>query len=168
MKQTNDSKSVKCPKCQSDAVKNGKDSGKQRYRCKEEKCRCNFRKPLPKTLSNENKKRKCMIMYLSGAGIEEIYDVLTTVNKQTIRRWIKKYGESLEPIVSKKECIIQELVVFDGFQYRKKKQNIFEDDIHEMTAGLVIIEKNRKIIVSPLDKNPEFFYYWEKTQKHRK
>ena len=166
-KQTNDSKSVKCPKCQSDAVKNGKDSGKQRYRCKEEKCRCNFRKPLPKTLYNENKKRKCMIMYLSGASVREICNVLSSVKEQTIRRWIKKYGSSLEAIVSEKKCVFQELAVIDGRLFKKKKNNIFENDIYEMKAGLVIMEKSNRTIISPLDKDYSFFHNWEIFVKKR-
>lgn len=104
-----------------------------------------------------------MIMHLSGASVQEIRITLSSVNinEQTIRRWIKKYGKSLEPIVSEKECIFQELAVIDGELYRRKKNNIFENDIHEMRGGLVIMEKNGKTIISPLDKDYDFFHRWK-------
>lgn len=161
MEQVSASKEVKCPRCESDAVKNGKDSGKQRYRCKKQKCGCNFRKPLPATATNHKEKRICMILYLSGASVREICDVLCPIKEQTIRRWIKEYGSSLKAIVSEKECVFQELAVIDGRAFRKKKNNIFEDDIYEMKAGLVIMEKKGKTIISPLDKEYRFFHRWE-------
>lgn len=102
-----------------------------------------------------------MILHLSGASVREICDVLRPVKEQAIRRWIKEYGSSLKPIVSEKECIFQELAVIDGRAFRRKKNNIFEDDIYEMKAGLVIMEKSGKTIISPLDKEYEFFHKWE-------
>lgn len=166
------SSKVVCPKCESSAVKNGTDSGKQRYRCTSLKCRCNFRISLPTAPSNHEEKRKCMIMRLSGASVQEIRLALSSVNvnisEQTIKRWIKKYGSSLKPIInSNKKCVFQELAVIDGELFRRKKNNIFENDIHEIRSGLVIIEKKERTIISPLDKDYAFFHEWKTFLKNK-
>jgi len=149
MEQTSTSKNIKCPKCQSEAVKNGKDSGKQRYRCKKLKCRCNFRIPVPGTLGNEKEKRRCMIMYLAGFSVREIRSTLEKIDEQTIRRWIKKYGSSLEPIVNKNGCGFQQIKA--GYSYDKGKT---ETDIR---TGLIFVEKQGKVIVSLLWKKRQNF-----------
>lgn len=160
MEQTSTSKKVKCPKCKSDTVKNGKDSGKQRYRCKRKNCRCNFRESLPGALSNEKQKRRCMIMYLAGFTVRDIQSTLEKIDEQTIRRWIKKYGSSLEPIVNKKECAFQQIKA----TYSLDKG----ETITELRTGLIFTEKHDKVIVSPLEKTPIFFHKWGIEAKHRK
>lgn len=148
MKQTSTLKDVKCPKCHSDAVKNGKDSGKQRYRCKSLVCRCNFRKPVSRTLDNETEKRRCMIMYLAGVSVRDIYATLK-IEQQTIRRWIDKYGSSLEPIVNKNGYVFQQIKA----TYLSDKEKIET----EIRTGIVFVERFGKVIVSPLEKTPIFY-----------
>ncbi|NDV68819.1 IS1 family transposase [Dysgonomonas sp. 25] len=159
MEQTSTSKEVKCPKCKSDTVKNGKDSGKQRYRCKKQKCRCNFRRSIPPTSTNHEVERKCMMMYLAGVSVLDIHATFPKIDQQTIRRWIKKYGSSLEPIVNKNRY---------GFQQMKATYLSEENIETEIRTGLVFVEKFERVIISPLDKTPIFFYKRRKEAKHRK
>lgn len=159
MEQTSTSKKVKCPKCNSDTVKNGKYSDKQRYRCKKKKCGCNFRMPLPARFTNHEEKRKCMMMYLAGVSVQDIHETLTKIDQQTIRRWIKKYGSSLEPIVNKNRY---------GFQQMKATYLSEENIETEIRTGLVFVEKFERVIISPLDKTPIFFHKRRIEAKHRK
>ena len=158
MKGTSSSENIKCPKCQSDAVKNGKDSGKQRYRCTEMECRCNFRRPLPAASTNIEEKRKCLMMYLAGVSVRDIHATLSKIDQQTIRRWIERYGSSLEPIVNKK-----------NYGFRPAKAVYLSDDIEtEIGTGILFVEKLGKIIISPLEETPNFFNQMRKEAMRRK
>lgn len=87
-------------------------------------------------------------MYLAGVSVRDIYATLK-IEQQTIRRWIDKYGSSLEPIVNKNGYVFQQIKA----TYLSDKEKIET----EIRTGIVFVERFGKVIVSPLEKTPIFY-----------
>ena len=84
-----------CPKCAcSEAVKNGKMQGKQRYRCKS--CGCNYTQSSKYRIPRETRV-ECIKLYMEGLGFRSIARV-TGVSHVIIQHWVKELGDKIEAL----------------------------------------------------------------------
>lgn len=85
---------MKCPKCfVVNYVKNGVNTGVQRYKCKN--CGCNFIGNRKKY--DENIKKDAIFLYQEGLGINSIARFLK-ISQQIVSYWIKQYGNIIQQL----------------------------------------------------------------------
>ncbi len=98
---------MNCPRCKSpDHKKNGKTSGRQRYKCRG--CGYNYSIELKSTASSTFVKRQALQLYLEGLGFRSIGRILG-VSHVSVQKWIKKFGQELEELKRENEISVVEL-----------------------------------------------------------
>lgn len=97
---------ITCIYCNGSCYKNGFDrKHKQRYRCKEKRCRRSFTKTTKENLEKLNDKRVVLHLILAGCKISEITDNLN-IKESTVKKWIHLHLKNVakiappEPLIS--------------------------------------------------------------------
>ena len=129
----------RCPKCKgAEYSKDGKNNGKQRYKCKS----CNYRYTvsIKSTAATPSQKRLALQMYLEGMGFRSIGRILNFSNVSVLR-WIRSFGEQLKSIKKQSSCP-KEIEMDEIHTYvQKKMQNGY---------GYLLIELGKKSEISLL------------------
>lgn len=86
---------MECPKCaHAEGVKNGKMTGKQRYKCR--RCGCNYTQSSKYRIPRE-KRLECLRLYLEGVGFRGI-ERLTGVSHVSVIKWVRELGDRIEAL----------------------------------------------------------------------
>ena len=113
-------KNILCPKCSEEAIKNGCPSGVQRYLCK--KCWYHF------TMNQRGKRIdnfyvvRALQLRLEGLSTRSIERVLG-VSHVTVLRWLKKHGQNLPQLPTKK-VEVRNMAVDSLCTFLGDKQNV--------------------------------------------
>ncbi len=109
---------IQCPKCRSRSVKNGFQSGKQRYKC----TFCNKKFHLKYTYESYNKHANSFIISLlkEGCGIRSISRVLKISKKTVLSRMLKIANEIKIPYFNKLGCKFE---VDEMWTFIKRKED---------------------------------------------
>ena len=134
---------ITCPYCyKSDNVKNGKVRHKgvirQRFLCKE--CNRNFYPDF--TLSNLDKCRQAVILYLEGMAKETIAKIIK-VDSATVFQWINRHGKNLDDIRNKRIVRLDEIEDVYGV-IKNKSEDMIKNKPYKMIPyrnNLTVIEK---------------------------
>ena len=85
---------IPCPRCtHTDAVKNGRRQGKQRYRCRG--CGCTYTQSWSGKVHPQIK-QLAILLYLNGLGFRRIGQVLG-VSHVSVQRWWRQQAEGVHP-----------------------------------------------------------------------
>lgn len=134
---------ITCPYCyKSDNVKNGKVRHKgvirQRFLCKE--CNRNFYPDF--TLSNLDKCRQAVILYLEGMAKETIAKIIK-VDSATVFQWINRHGKNLDDIRNKRIVRLDEIEDVYGV-IKNKSEDMIKNKPYKLIPyrnNLTVIEK---------------------------
>ncbi|WP_346294473.1 IS1 family transposase [Sphaerothrix gracilis] len=112
---------MQCPRCHSSNLrKNGHQSGKQRYQCKD--CRRQFVEFYSPQGYSDAVKRQCLNAYVNKMGFRTL-ERHHGVDHTTVIRWVKQVGQQLPqapPMESTPEVAqLDELQTFVGFKKNK-------------------------------------------------
>ena len=109
---------MNCPKCKSlDVRKDGKVKSKQRFYCS--KCDYHFTVEKKATAASELVKKNALLLYLEGLGFRSIGRFLK-VSHVSVYKWIKDFGEQLEPLKSEHHIKVVELDELHTYISQKK------------------------------------------------
>lgn len=134
--------SIECKNCGSvEYVKDGIVGGKQRYQCKN--CKKTFREGDKREKYTNEKRLRCILWYLEGAGIMSI-ERMEGVPNPLIIKWIRKFSKILRQKLKDTEIPedirdIQIIELDELFSYCKKKRT-------ESSYGLLLIENEIKLL----------------------
>ncbi|WP_430408594.1 transposase-like zinc-binding domain-containing protein [Kordia sp.] len=109
---------IQCPKCRNRAIKNGFQSGKQRYKCTS----CNKKFHLKYTYKAYNEHTNSFITSLlkEGCGTRSISRVLRISKKTVLSRMLKIAKEIKIPYVNRLGCKFE---VDEMWTFIKRKEN---------------------------------------------
>jgi len=109
---------MNCPKCKSqDTRKDGMVKAKQRFYCK--KCHYHFTVRKKSTAFSAGIKKSALELYLEGLGFRSIGRFLK-VSHVSVYKWIKNFGEKLEPLQSDHQIKVVELDELHTYVGQKK------------------------------------------------
>jgi len=109
---------MNCPKCKSyDTRKDGKVKERQRFYCKN--CHYHFTVRKKSTASSEKIKKNALELYLEGLDFRSIGRFLK-VSHVSVYKWIKKFGQQLEPLQSDNHIKVVELDELHTYIGQKK------------------------------------------------
>ena len=127
----------KCPNCfEKNAVKNGFTYQKQRFLCKN----CGYNFIIQRKKYSEKIKKKAIILYLEGLGINAIGRLLG-ISQQIVSYWIKKYGKMVQKLKENEEKVEYDIVEIDELCSFLKNEKIKDG------YGFFTIEKAKKLLI---------------------
>ncbi len=107
-----------CPKCKNqDLRKDGKVKSKQRFYCRN--CQYHFTVEKKTTAASELVKKNALLLYLEGLGFRSIGRFLN-ISHVSVYKWIKQFGERLEPLKSEQQIKVVELDELHTYISQKK------------------------------------------------
>ena len=141
-------KDIACPYCgKLENVKNGKvrhkDGTRQRFLCK--KCGRSFYPDF--TLTQLDKRRQAIILYLEGVSKENIARIIN-IDSATVFQWIKKYGNDLNDIRNRRRVELDKIEDVYGVNPKKSENKGKFYNLIPYRNNLAIIERQNCIHIT--------------------